>query len=78
MELRLNSSHDDYAEEFLFERNTYLSRLLSLQIEYQSLAIVTNNFTNDASRRNCAQLQHLAIKGPFVRPENFHSYFPLL
>ncbi|CAF4294751.1 unnamed protein product, partial [Rotaria sordida] len=39
--------------------------------------MVTNNFTNDAARLNCSQLRHITILEPYVRPENFHSYFPL-
>ncbi len=54
------------------------ARLLDLKIEYESLVIVTNNFTSDEARVNCEKLKRLDIKEPFVRPENFHQFFPLL
>jgi hypothetical protein len=76
--LDLSLAHVDYAEQFLSERNTHLPRLLDLKIRYESLAIVTNNFTNDATRLNCAKVTRLKIKEPFVRPEKFHQCFPLL
>ncbi len=55
-----------------------LPRLRELTIEYERLTIVTNNFTNDATRLNCTNLQNIHIEGVFVLPENFHQYFPLL
>jgi hypothetical protein len=76
--LDLATSDVDYAEQFLFDKNTHLPRLLNLSIGYELLAMVTNNFTNDAARLNCAKLTNLEIKEPFVRPKNFHQYFPLL
>jgi hypothetical protein len=78
MLLKLETAHVDYAEQFLLEKNTYLPRLMNLNIGFESLAMVTNNFTNDAARINCAKLKCLNIDEPFVRPENFHQFFPLL
>ncbi|CAF4492753.1 unnamed protein product [Rotaria socialis] len=40
--------------------------------------MITNNFTNDAARLNFTQLKTLVTEKPFVRPDNFHSYFPQL
>jgi hypothetical protein len=71
-------AHADYAEQFLFNKNSHLPRLLNLNISYTSLAIATDNFTNDAARVNCAKVKSLHVSEPFVRPENFHQYFPLL
>ncbi len=76
--LNLFRAHTDYAEEFLYDKNTYMPRLLNLSIEYKSLVTVTNNFNNDAARLNCAKLTRLDLDEPFVRPENFNQYFPLL
>ncbi|CAF1364261.1 unnamed protein product [Rotaria sordida] len=75
---QLRLVHIDYVEQFLFETNTRLPQLKNLDIKYELLAIVTDNFTNNAARLNCSQLQNLIINEPFVRPENFHSYFPSL
>ncbi|CAF2590849.1 unnamed protein product [Rotaria sp. Silwood2] len=78
VKLHLNLKHIDYVEQFLYERNAHLPRLLSLQIQYETLSILTNNLTNDSARVHCAKIQCLVIKEPFVCPQNFHSYFPLL
>jgi len=76
--LNLDSAHVDYAEQFLFDKHCHLPCLLEFYIRYESLALVTNNFTNDATRVTCGELTTLDIKEPFVRPKNFHQYFPLL
>ena len=76
--LNLTLAHNDYAEQFLLKRKTCVPRLVHLYIEYESLVMLTNHFTNDRTVLNCAQLKSLSIVEPFVRPKNFHSYFPRL
>jgi hypothetical protein len=76
--LNLDCAHVDYAEQFLFDKQCHLPCLLDLYISYNSLAVVTNNFTNDETRLTCGKLTNLRIKEPFVPPKNFHQYFPLL
>jgi hypothetical protein len=76
--LNLYSAHADYAEQFLVDKHCHLPCLLSLNIGYESLILVTNNFTNDATRLTCSKLTSLRIKELFVSPKNFHQYFPLL
>jgi hypothetical protein len=71
-------SHVNYAEQFLVDKKCHLPRLLSFVIRYELLTMVTNNFTNDATRLTCANLTSLTTQEPFVRPENFDQYFPLL
>jgi hypothetical protein len=66
----------DYAEQYLCQRKTYLPLLYRLTIEYQTLLTITKNFTNDETRIKCSHLRTLVIREPFVRSENFHSYFP--
>ncbi|CAF3945227.1 unnamed protein product [Rotaria sp. Silwood2] len=56
VKLHLDLRHIDYVEQFLYERNAHLPRLLSLQIQYEILSILTNNFTNDSARVNCAKI----------------------
>ncbi|CAF2916384.1 unnamed protein product [Rotaria sp. Silwood2] len=70
--------HADYAEQFLFEKSTRLPRLLELHISYDTLAIITNNFTNDLARVNCSEIRHFVTKELYVPPKDFHLYFPLL
>ncbi|CAF3569617.1 unnamed protein product [Rotaria sordida] len=55
-ELNLLFAHIDYVEEFLLEANIRFPRLTILAIKYELLAMVTNNFTNDAARFNFSQL----------------------
>ena len=76
--LNLVEAHVDYAEQFLVDKNTHLPCLLNLCIKYGSLAMVTNNFINDATRLTFAQLKRLHMDNLFVRPKHFHKYFPLL
>jgi hypothetical protein len=76
--LNLTKTHVDYADQFLVNTNTHLPCLLDLHITYESLAIVTHNFTNDATRLCCAKLKRLHLDEQFVRPKLFDKYFPLL
>ncbi|CAM2719069.1 unnamed protein product [Rotaria socialis] len=76
--LDLQYAHVNYAELFLLKNNVHLPRLLNLRVEYESLANLTNNFTNDATYFNFHTLKSLDVCQSFVRPENFHHYFPLL
>ncbi|CAF3766793.1 unnamed protein product [Rotaria sp. Silwood1] len=76
--LDLQDAHDDYAELFLLKKNVHLPRLLNLSVQYKSLITITNNFTNDAMDLNSSKLKSLCVCQPFVSPENFHEYFPLL
>ena len=76
--LDLHSVHVDYAEEFLYDKKTHMPHLLNLRINFETLVIVTNNFTNGAARLSCAKLKKLDLDEPFVPPENFHQYFSSL
>jgi hypothetical protein len=76
--LDLEYSHVRYAEALLWKRNVSLPRLSNLKIEYKSLTTITNNFTKDVKHFNFDKLKSLDLCEPFVRPENFHGYFPLL
>jgi hypothetical protein len=76
--LGLEYAHVDYVELFLLRKNTYLPCFLKLIMEYKSLKIITNNFTNDATHFNFGTLKSLDVHQSFVHPENFHQYFPLL
>jgi hypothetical protein len=75
--LNLDEAHVDYADQLLRDKNTHLPALLDLYIEYESLVMITNNFTNDAIFRNCAKIKKFHANS-FLRPKNAHQYFPLL
>ena len=76
--LTLFFSHIDYSEQFLVDINTRLPHLVDLIISYDSLEIVTENFTRDATRRSCAQLNYIQFHQSIVLPESFYLYFPSL
>jgi predicted metallopeptidase len=68
----------NYLEQFLNEKVTYVPCLEKLKVVYNNLRIVTNNFTREETRRNCAKVTQLLIRIPLVRPKDFYLYFPLL
>jgi hypothetical protein len=67
-----------YIEDFLNDTKTHLPRLAELKITYSQLEMVTDNFTRDETRRNCARVKRLIVEDPIVYPENVYRYFPLL
>jgi hypothetical protein len=60
------------------KKNTRMLRLLKLPVEKETLPTITDSFTDEAGRLNCANVQILDMNGSFARPENFHLYFPFL
>ena len=75
--LNLIEAHVDYAEHLLFDKNTHLPALSDLCVKYESLAIITNNFTEHTICRNGAKIKKLHAN-PFTPSKNFAHYFPLL
>ncbi|CAF4669750.1 unnamed protein product, partial [Rotaria sp. Silwood2] len=58
--LTLYFAHDDYIEEFLIDTKICLpDNALHLNIDYEQLNRVTDNFTRDITRINCAKLTSL-------------------
>ncbi|CAF4738988.1 unnamed protein product, partial [Rotaria sp. Silwood2] len=76
--LSLFNSHIDYVEQFLNQTKTYLPRLTKLKVDYDELTIVTENFTRNATRLNCAKVKQLIIRKTIVHSKDFYTYFPLL
>ena len=75
-----DGTHIDYVEEFLCNLNTRLPCLSKLHVEYEHLVTVTENFTRNTTRMNCAKLEHIDFyhKLGIVRSKDFYLYFPLL
>ncbi|CAF3903582.1 unnamed protein product [Rotaria sp. Silwood1] len=75
-----DDTHIDYVKEFLCNLNTHLPCLSKLHVEYEYLVTVTENFTRNTTRMNCAKLKHIDFyhKRGIVRSKNFYLYFPLL
>ena len=79
-ELNLPGVHIDYVEQFLSSMNTRLPCLRNLWIRYEHLISVTNNFTRDSTRINCAKLKRLIFTKRIhsVQPRDFYLYLPSL
>jgi hypothetical protein len=67
--------HIDYVEQLLVETNTHLPRLVKLSVDYEHLAIVTENFTRAATRQNCSKLESIYFSKSIVYSKNFYLYF---
>jgi hypothetical protein len=80
--LELNYSYADinYVEQFLSDLNTRLPSLTKLCIQYEHLVKVTENFTSNTTRINCAKLKSIQFDGEMtiVHSKEFYLYFPLL
>jgi hypothetical protein len=76
--LSLFLSHIDYVEQFLNETKTHLPCLTKLHVDYDQLTIVTENFTRNLTRINCAKVKQLCIRSMIVHSKDFYVYFPLL
>ncbi|CAF2099454.1 unnamed protein product [Rotaria magnacalcarata] len=77
--LFLGKADIDYVDQFLDERKTHVPRLTELTIDYDHLAIVTDNFTRDTTRLNCIKVERLHFFNTGVQhSKDFHVYFPLI
>jgi hypothetical protein len=45
---------------------------------YDYVKDVTENFTRDATRRNCAGVKRFLVGNHMTYPEDFYRYFPSL
>ncbi|CAF1185219.1 unnamed protein product [Adineta steineri] len=75
--LNLQSAHEDYAEQFLLKKITYLPYLFNLNIKCESLIMITNNFTIDTTYFNSSRVKHLYLNHS-LHSENLCQYFPML
>lgn len=75
-ELSLIPSHHDYLEQFLIDTKTYLSNFIRLSVRYYDLQKITNNFTRDETRINCAKIKYIYGIDKFIVPKHFYTYFP--
>ncbi len=68
----------NYIEQFLNETKTHLPSLARLNVFYEELRIITENFTREATRRNCTHVTRLNTGRQIVGSKEYHIYFPLL
>ncbi|CAF0890232.1 unnamed protein product [Adineta steineri] len=76
--LCLEYAYIHYTEQFLNQSKTHLPQLTTLSVDYSKLRFVTNNFTRNATRRNCARLKQIDFDKIIVHTKEFYDYFPLL
>jgi len=55
--LDIRAVDGDYVDQFLNMTKTYVPRITTLKVDYNQLARVTENFTRDATRLNCAKVK---------------------
>ena len=68
----------DYLEQFLVDRITRLPRFHDLEVYFDDLVKLTDNFTSDAARHNCSQVIRFTSEESVARPASFYAYFPRL
>ncbi|CAF3342347.1 unnamed protein product [Rotaria socialis] len=68
----------DYVDQFLNESKTRLPCLTELVVQFNALKNVTEDFTRDATRRNCAKVKRLIVKNLIDFPKDVYRYFPSL
>ncbi|CAF4681581.1 unnamed protein product, partial [Rotaria sp. Silwood1] len=77
IELDIRECHDDYTEEFLLNTKTYLHNSISLDIDLESLARITQNFTRNETRINCSKVNELFLYGESENLiQSLQNYFP--
>ncbi|CAF1168958.1 unnamed protein product [Rotaria sordida] len=74
--LDIEKVHDDYLEEFLFNRKTYFHNNILVYINYKSLERVTHNFTRDSTRINCGKINKIYFWGEKNYSNSLRDYFP--
>jgi len=80
IELEYSGVHIDYVEQFLSDLNTCLPCLKKIHISYKQLANVTENFTRNMTRMNCAKLKHIIFDQniEMAHTKDYYLYFPSL
>ena len=77
IELNIRQCHDDYTEEFLLNTKTYLHNSISIDIDLESLARITQNFTRNETRINCSKVNEIFLYGESKNLiQSLQNYFP--
>jgi hypothetical protein len=58
------------------ESKRHLSCLTELVVRFDALKNVTENFTGDATRRNCTKVKRLIVEDSTDFSEDIYRYFP--
>ncbi|CAF1128301.1 unnamed protein product [Rotaria sordida] len=68
--------HDDYVEQFLVDTTMCLPNNVFLAVCGQALERVTENFTRNTTRINCAKLRLVYLVGKYEITQQLKDYFP--
>ena len=74
--LDLFDVHEDYLHLFLDHTKIFFPNSISLRVDYPELKRVTDHFTQDRMRINCAKVIQLSVFGKLQISEDFKCYFP--
>jgi hypothetical protein len=80
IELDCRDAHINYVEQFLSNLNTYLPSLIKFHVQYEHLLTITENFTSNVTRTNCATLKSIRFDNELtmVHSKEFYLYLPSL
>jgi hypothetical protein len=67
-----------YIEQFLLDTKTCAPHLTKIEVYFNQLKTVTENFTRDATRYNCRNIKQLIFEEKMNYPKEFYLYFPSL
>jgi hypothetical protein len=60
--LHIRCAENYYIEQFLLDTKTYAPRLTEIEICYNQLKTVTQNFTRDTTRHSCGNVKRLIFE----------------
>ncbi len=75
IELDLYHAHKDYYKQFLFDDRSCLPKNISVYMDYRFAKKVTQNFTSNAARNNCAKIVFIAFLNKSKFPDHIKDYF---
>ncbi|CAF1172263.1 unnamed protein product [Rotaria sordida] len=76
--LNMNILDKYYIEQFLLDTKTHVPHLTELKLSYRNLKNVTENFTRNATRNNCANIKRISFCDKRDYPNELYIYFPSL
>jgi len=75
--LNLRKAHMSYVEQFLLHTTMSLPYFIQIEMGYDQLIHITENFINHLMRIICEKNQELIFDKTIVHSYDFYQYFPL-
>ena len=76
IDVHIVNGHDDYLEEFLLNSRTDFQNDIRLDVDYETLQRVTNNFTRHDTRINSRKINQLYLFHTLQFSKSIEEYFP--